>query len=47
MEKIKKIVDNNRAELKEQLGIQEARSRKNNVRFDGIAEIEKRNMGRN
>ena len=47
MEKIKKIVDNNRAELKEQLGIQEARSRKNNVRFDGISETEKRNMGRN
>ena len=47
MEKIKKIVDNNRAELKEQLRIQEARSRRNNVRFDGISETEKRNMGRN
>ena len=47
MEKIKKIVDNNRAELKKQLRIQEARSRRNNVRFDGISETEKRNMGRN
>ena len=46
MKEIKKIVDNNRAELKEQLRIQEDCSRRNNVRFDRIPET-KRNMGRN
>ena len=40
MKEIKKIVDINRAELKEQLRIQEDRSRRNNVRFDGIPETE-------
>ena len=40
MKEIKKIVDNNKAELKEQLRIQEDRSRRNNVRFDGIPETE-------
>ena len=40
MKEIKKIVDNNRAEMKEQLRIQEGRSRRNNVRFDGIPETE-------
>ena len=40
MKEIKKIVDNNRAELKEQLRIQEDCSRRNNVRFDGIPETE-------
>ena len=39
MKEIKKIVNNNRAELKEQLRIQEDRSRRN-VRFDGIPETE-------
>ena len=36
MKKIKKIVDNNRAELKEQLRILEDRSRRINVTLDGI-----------
>ena len=40
MKEIKKIVDNNRAEMKEQLRIQEGRSRRKNVRFDGIPETE-------
>ena len=40
MKEIKKILSNNRAELKEQLRIQEDRSRRNNVRFDGIPETE-------
>ena len=40
MKEIKKCVDNNKVELKEQLGIQEDRSRRNNVRFDGIPETE-------
>ena len=40
MKEIKKIVDNNRAETKEQLRIQEGRSRRKNVRFDGIPETE-------
>ena len=40
MKEIKKIVDNNRAELKEQLRILEDCSRRNNVRFDGIPETE-------
>ena len=40
MKEIKKIVDNNRAEMKEQLRIQEDRSRRNNFRFDGIPETE-------
>ena len=40
MKEIKKIVDNNRAELKEQSRIQEDRSRRNNIRFDGIPETE-------
>ena len=40
MKEIKKIVDINRAELKEQLRIQEDRSRRDNVRFDGIPETE-------
>ena len=40
MKEIKKILNNNRAGLKEQLRIQEDRSRRNNVRFDGIPETE-------
>ena len=40
MKEIKKCVDNNKVELKEQLRIQEDRSRRNNVRFDGIPETE-------
>ena len=40
MKEIKKIVDNNRAEPKEQLRIQEDCSRRNNVRFDRIPETE-------
>ena len=40
MKEIKKCVDNNKVELKEQLGIHEDRSRRNNVRFDGIPETE-------
>ena len=40
MKEIKKIVDNNRAELKEQLRTQEDCSRRNNVRFDRIPETE-------
>ena len=40
MKEIKKIVDNNRAELKEQLRIQEDCSRRNNIRFDRITETE-------
>ena len=40
IKEIKKIVDNNRAEIKEQLRIQEDRSRRNNFRFDGIPETE-------
>ena len=40
MKEIKKCVDNNKVELKEQLRIQEDRSRRNNVRFDGISETE-------
>ena len=40
MKEIKKIVDNNRAELKEQLRIQEDCSQGNNIRFDGIPETE-------
>ena len=43
MKEIKKIVDNNRAEMKEQLRIQEGRSRRKNVRFDGIPETENEN----
>ena len=39
---IKKIVDNNRAELKEQLRIQDDYSQRNKVRFDGIPETEKK-----
>ena len=46
MKEIKKIVDNNRAELKEQLRIQDDYSQRNNVRFDGIPETEKK-TGRN
>ena len=38
MKEIKNILDNNTAELKEQLRIQEDRSGRNNVRFDGIPE---------
>ena len=41
MKEIKKIVDNNRAELKEQLRIQDDYSQRNKARFDGIPEIEK------
>ena len=37
---IKKCVDNNKVELKEQLRIQEDRSQRNTVRFDGIPETE-------
>ena len=37
---IKKIVDNNRTELKEQLRIEEDRSGRNNVIIDGIPETE-------
>ena len=40
MKEINKIVNNKRAELKEQLRIQEDRSRRNNFRFDGIPETE-------
>ena len=40
MKEIKKCVDNNIVKLKEQLRIQEDRSRRNNVRFDGIPETE-------
>ena len=40
MKQIKKIADNKRAELKEQLRIQEDLSRRNDVRFDGIPETE-------
>ena len=40
MKEIKKIVDNNRAELKGQLRIQEDCSQGNNIRFDGIPETE-------
>ena len=40
VKEIKKIVDNNRAELKAQLRIQQDRSRRNNVRFNGIPETE-------
>ena len=40
MKEIKKIVDNNRAEPKKQLRIQEDCSRRNNVRFDRIPETE-------
>ena len=43
MKEIKKIVDNNRAEMKEQSRIQEGRSRRKNVRFDGIPETENEN----
>ena len=43
MKEIKKIVDNNRAEMKEQLRIQEGGSRRKNVRFDGIPETENEN----
>ena len=46
MKEIKKIVDNNRAELKEQLRIQDDYSQRNKVRFDGIPETEKK-TGRN
>ena len=42
MKEIKKIVDNNRAELKEQLRIQDDYSQRNKVRFDGIPETEKK-----
>ena len=42
MKEIKKIVDNNRAELKEQLRIQDDYSQRNKARFDGIPEIEKK-----
>ena len=47
MKEIKKIVDNNRAELKEQLRIQDDYSQRNKVRFDGIPETKKKNIGRN
>ena len=40
MKEIKKIADNNRAELKGQLRIQEDCSQGNNIRFDGIPETE-------
>ena len=40
MKEIKKIIDNNKAELKEQLRIQEDCSQRNNIRFDGIPETE-------
>ena len=40
MKEIKKVVDNNKADLKEQLRIQEDRSRRNNIRFDVIPETE-------
>ena len=40
MKEIKKIVDNNRAEMKEQLRIQEDGSWRNNFRFDGIPATE-------
>ena len=43
MKETKKIVDNNRAEMKEQLRIPEGRSRRKNVRFDGIPETENGN----
>ena len=42
MKEITKIVDNNRAELKEQLRIQDDYSQRNKVRFDGIPETEKK-----
>ena len=42
MKEIKKIVDNNRAELKEQLRIQDDYSQRNKVRFDGIPETKKK-----
>ena len=42
MKEIKKIVGNNRAELKEQLRIQDDYSQRNKVRFDGIPETEKK-----
>ena len=42
MKVIKKIVGNNRAELKEQLRIQDDYSQRNKVRFDGIPETEKK-----
>ena len=42
IKEIKKIVDNNRAELKEQLRIQDDYSQRNKVRFDGIPETEKK-----
>ena len=45
MKEIKNILDNNRAELKEQLRIQEDRSRRNNVRFDGIPETKNDTWG--
>ena len=40
MKEIKKCVDKNKVELTEQLRIQEDRSRRNSVRFDGIPETE-------
>ena len=40
MRSIQNEVSENKAELKEQLRIQEDRSRRNNIRVEGIAEVE-------